>query len=135
MTYQVISKIQEGILDDITGSLIVENYLWNVETLSWEPATKGTGIGQIVSVDNWPASISGPTVHVTDDPLSKYKITDMDETDSIAYYGFVDPDGKWFIRKFYQDLGIIRYAKGDSDYISNWNNRANLTYDYFYNVF
>ncbi len=41
-------------------------YLWNPETLCWEASTKGSGAGQAVSVENFPAVISGASVPVND---------------------------------------------------------------------
>ncbi len=67
-----------------------------------------------------------------DDPLAKYKASDMDEA-SISYYGFLDADGNWYIMKITNTT--IRYAKGSSNYADNWNGRATLTYNYFSEVF
>jgi hypothetical protein len=39
--------------------------LWNTETLAWEASTKGSGAGEAVSVENFPAVISGASVPVT----------------------------------------------------------------------
>lgn len=40
-------------------------YLWNTETWEYEVATQGTGTGQPVSVENFPATLSGATVPVS----------------------------------------------------------------------
>jgi len=68
--------------------------------------------------------------------LQSYVASDS-ESGTTSYYGFVKSDGSWYIMKQEMNNGIFsyRFIKGDSDYETNWNNRASLTYDYFYNVF
>ena len=67
---------------------------------------------------------------ITDD----YQITEIDEG-VVAYYGFTNMDGAWFIMKENSDTGSFRYYKGDKGFSQNWNNRENLKYDYFYKIF
>jgi len=109
-------------------------YLWNPETLAWEPATTGPGTGDVVSVDNWPATLTGSQVPIqSDNPLNQYRISDIDTSGATQYFGYTNKDGEWYIMQLTDT--DVRYARGLSNYVSNWLNRANLTYDYFFNVF
>jgi hypothetical protein len=67
-------------------------------------------------------------------PTDGYKITEIDDASSPAYYGFVDKNGAWFIMRE-DSSGGYRYAKGSSNFAANWANRTSLTYDYFDAVF
>jgi len=66
-------------------------------------------------------------------PTDGYSITEIDDSGTDAYYGFVNKDGGWFILK--DSNGIYRYAKGSSSFSVSWAIRASLTYDYFNVVF
>lgn len=66
-------------------------------------------------------------------PTDGYNISKIDDASSPVYYGFVNKDGAWFIMK--EDEGTYLYARGDNNFSSNWNNRANLTYGTFDEVF
>ena len=69
-------------------------------------------------------------------PTSGYNITQIDDSNySATYYGFVNKDKSWFIMKENLQDSSYRYARGNSDFESNWNNRENLKYDYYYNLF
>ena len=110
--------------------------LWNTETWEYQSGTTGTGVGGLVSVENFPAVISGANIPISDalnDPTKHYKITDLDTAGTTKYFGYVDKDGNWYIMKLTDTQG--RYIKGVSDYINNWINRATLSYDYFNVVF
>lgn len=67
-------------------------------------------------------------------PLDGYRISEIDDS-TIAFYGFINKDGAWFIMKGDTDTGSFRYSRGDSNFPGNWTNRENLKYDYFSNVF
>ena len=67
-------------------------------------------------------------------PLDDYSISDVLNSD-ITFYGFVSKDGAWYIMRVDTQTGTFRYAKDSSSYSDNWNNRANLKYDLFDNVF
>ncbi len=74
-----------------------------------------------------------PTTGVPKYPTDGYQITEIDDS-TPTYYGYVNKEGAWFIRKEDMD-GSFRYTKGPSDFITNWTNRASLRYDYFNTVF
>jgi len=65
-----------------------------------------------------------------------YTIADLDETGP-NYYGFVDHKGNWYIMKETTSGSTKSYGyqKGDSDYSTEWTNRASGTYQTFDSVF
>lgn len=67
-------------------------------------------------------------------PTDAYGITQIDDQSSPAYYGFVNKEGEWYITQE-DSSGSYRYARGGSDFQSNWSNRATLSYNYFNSVF
>lgn len=67
------------------------------------------------------------------DPLAKYKISDLDEAGSTKYYGNLAADGSWYILSLTSTAA--RYAKGTSAYSTAWSGRAGLSYGYFDAVF
>lgn len=85
----------------------------------------------IVSVKN----IAGEKIDPAEShPTDGYEITEIDDTSSPAYYGFLKKNGYWYIMKE-DSTGAYRYSKGTSDFSTNWTNRASLTYNYFNTVF
>lgn len=67
-------------------------------------------------------------------PTDGYSISEIDDN-IIAYFGFTNKDGAWFIMREDAETGAIRYTKADSNFPGNWSNRGNLKYDYFGNIF
>jgi hypothetical protein len=67
-------------------------------------------------------------------PLDGYRINQIDDSE-IAYYGFTNKDGAWFILRSDDTTGDFRYVKGSSGFSTSWGTRASLTYDYYNNVF
>ena len=76
---------------------------------------------------------------------AKYQVADTDTLNLVKYYGFTDKDGNWYILR--EDKSVApteyRYANasnngGPPDYetatTGAWDDRANLTYDYFHNL-
>jgi len=70
----------------------------------------------------------------TASPTDGYKITEIDNG-LVGYYGFTNKDGGWFIMKEDTNSGSFRYTKGASNFPRNWDNRTNLKYDYFHDLF
>lgn len=74
-----------------------------------------------------------------EDPLAGYQITDADESTATKYYGYANKNGHWYILK--ESSGSYRYAKGaplqngGGLYVDAWNNKNNLEYDYYFEVF
>lgn len=67
--------------------------------------------------------------------LKNYKLADYADASNPTYVGAVNTKGHWYIKKIDDVAGTIRWTRGDSDYPTNWTNRASLSYDYLYNVF
>lgn len=67
-------------------------------------------------------------------PTDGYNITEIDDSSTPIYYGYVNKDGAWFIIKEGSD-GTYRYAKGSSGFSTNWTNRSSLSYGYFDEIF
>ncbi len=66
-------------------------------------------------------------------PTHGFYISEIDDS-TIAYFGFVNKLGQWFIMR--QDIdNAYRYSRGDSNFSAAWTKRTLLTYDYFDNVF
>jgi len=78
---------------------------------------------------------------VNTDPTVGYQIADTDDASNPKYYGFVNSKGAWYILRENTSTKTYRYATGIPDkenggglYTDAWNDRANLTYGYFYEV-
>ena len=91
-----------------------------------------TGPG-IISIKDTSGALIDPAIKT---PTDGYKISEVDDSSSPAYYGFIDKTGAWFIMKE-ESSGAYRYTKGDSGFSSNWENRrsSSLTYGYFDAIF
>jgi hypothetical protein len=68
--------------------------------------------------------------------IQGYVASDIDVA-SPSYYGFLDAEGNWYIMKAVVtgDVTAYTFAKGTSDYATNWTNRAALTYAVYNVVF
>ncbi len=66
--------------------------------------------------------------------LEGYRIAEFDDNE-VAYYGFTNSNGKWYVMKVDTQNGNFRYSAGDSNFPSSWENREKLNYDYYNNVF
>lgn len=67
-------------------------------------------------------------------PTDGYEISELDDAQVPAYYGFVNKDGAWYIAKEGSG-GDYRYTRGSNNFATGWSNRVSATYDYFNNVF
>ena len=67
--------------------------------------------------------------------LNGYAISDSDTAVDPMYFGYINNAGEWYIMKQGIAGGTFRYAKGSSDYTTNWTGRAGLTYQYFNQTF
>lgn len=81
---------------------------------------------------------SGTTIDPSEKhPTDGYNITEIDDSGLDTYYGYVNKDGAWFIRKELS-TGAYRYIKGSSDFTNattGWPNRTSLAYGYFNDIF
>lgn len=71
------------------------------------------------------------------DQTGPYFLADEDADTSTQYYGYVRPDGGWYIQRITTSGGdnLYRYAKGDSGYTAAWTDRTNQAYAYPDEVF
>ena len=79
---------------------------------------------------------AGKTIHPAEtQPTDAYRISEIDEEDETAFFGFTDTKGAWFIMKKEENSGSFRYTKGKANFAANWAGRKLLGYDYYHNVF
>ena len=115
----------------LVGSAGISLFVFSLFTKKAHAAFFGSvpGPGTVALKDTSGVQIDPAQNHPTDG----YKISQIDDS-SPAYYGFTNKDAAWFIMQ--EDSGgTYRYAKGSSNFPTNWTGRAGLTYDYFHNVF
>lgn len=135
---EVVRLKKEGVDIDrrmflkLIGSAGLSLFLFSLFTKRAEAAFFGSvpGPGAVTIKDSGGNKIDPAEKQPTDG----YKITDFDDS-TPSYYGFVNKDGAWYIQKEDTLTGTYRYAKGSSTYSDNWDDRENLSYDYFDNVF
>jgi hypothetical protein len=69
-------------------------------------------------------------------PLDGYNISDIDDSGTIRYFGFINKDGAWYILQEDTTNSTIRYRVGDSSYLAAWGVRASgSSYSLFNDVF
>lgn len=77
-----------------------------------------------------------PVPNFIQDPYIRYKAVDIFDdgvATSVKYYGFLTPEGNWYIIKNDPSASAktFRYAfGGENNYEDNWTNRTGLTYGY-----
>lgn len=74
--------------------------------------------------------LSFPVANTPTDPLIKYNPADLDDVPAVQYFGYTDNSGAWYVKRIDTSVApkTIRYSFGQSDYATNWTNRASLTY-------
>ena len=108
----------------------IKNLYFDTSLLAWV-----AGQQPLLHTENLEVSGSMEVTNFPDNPTTKYKASDIDDVGNPEYYGFLKNDGGWYILKI-TDGNNMRYCKGDTDYSTNWNNRATtLTYQLFHLVF
>ncbi|KKS77883.1 MAG: hypothetical protein UV74_C0002G0011 [Candidatus Woesebacteria bacterium GW2011_GWB1_43_14] len=130
-------KVDEDILDidkraflKLVGAAGLSLFLSSIFIKKAEAAFFGSDPGQVSLQD-----ASGNKINPAErQPTDGYRISEIDDS-VVAYYGFTNKDGAWFIMKEDTEAGSFRYAKGDSNLASVWDKRKNLKYDYYNNVF
>jgi hypothetical protein len=77
-----------------------------------------------------------PATADNQDIKASYSATDLDDTGSTKYYGFVRSNGAWYIMReeVVSSITQFRFASGTDNYVSSWTNRATLSYDYIFNT-
>ena len=113
-----------------TGLILFVMSIFNKNAGGLFPGIAPAGSGLTLLKDT-----AGNTINpAQNQPLDGYRISEVDDN-IIAFYGFINKDGAWFIMKGDEDTGSFRYARGNSDFPNNWARRENLQYDYFYKLF
>lgn len=71
-----------------------------------------------------------PVANTPTDPLIYYLPADIDDLGAVQYFGYTDNKGAWYVRKFDTSVSpkTLRFSFGQSNYTTNWTNRASLTY-------
>jgi len=87
--------------------LPVNLYGWNPVTEQWEKL---------------------PTSYI----YSDYELSDLDAAGVTKYYGYVAQNQNWYIEKV-TDIAV-RFKKGSGDYVTNWTNRADPPYSYYFEL-
>lgn len=90
-----------------------------------------------ISVKDTSGSVIDPAIKT---PTDGFKITEVDDTGSPAYYGFVDKTGAWFIMKedstATPNYSYVKGTGGVGDtFAAKWLLRGSLSYGYFDTVF
>ncbi len=116
----------------LIGSAGLSVFFFSIFTKRAEAAFFGSvpGPGTVSLKDTSGAKID-PAVK---QPTDGYKISEIDDASSPAYYGFVHKTGAWFIQRE-ESSGAYRYTKGSSAFSTNWTGRAGLSYNYFHIIF
>lgn len=99
----------------------IESLVFGNQNIAQAPAATGNP-----PADKTSAAVASPT--------ESYNISEVDD-DIIAYYGFINKEGAWYIMQGDTNSGSFRYAKGKSNFPDNWKSRQQLKYDYFHKVF
>jgi len=83
--------------------------------------------------NDYDASNPLPIQDNTNAALAGYELSGGDDNNRM--YGYVKTNGAWYIQKFDSSNDTYLYVKGNSDFATNWGNRASLSYGYFNEVF
>lgn len=68
-------------------------------------------------------------------PTDAYGINNTEDTGTYKYFGFEDSSGAWYIMRKTIATNTYQYAKGASNYLTAWTNRASQTYDTYGGTF
>ncbi len=131
-------KKTETVIISGTGGQTVNITLEEVSDFVYDPPPQDrTNLTQTIPLhyDGEKITRQRPFPVMNENVTDKYRPADDDDNGNPEYYGFTDRFGNWYIEKFDSDNGSHRYARGSSDYITNWNNRTDLGYNYFHDVF
>lgn len=132
MTDPEVSDVNRRLFLKLIGSAGVSAFLFSIFTDKAQASFFGSmPVPGAMTVKNTSGQAIDPAEK---QPTDGYEISEIDDSTSPAYYGFVHKTGAWYISQE-GSTGSYRYVKGGSDFPSAWTNRATLTYDYFDNVF
>jgi hypothetical protein len=96
----------------VDGRIRSEMFFWNSDTLAWEAVSLESMMGT----------------------YPDYELSDIEigEDGDPSYYGHVDADENWYIEKVTETE--VRFKKGSGDYVTNWTNRADPPYSYYFDL-
>lgn len=118
----------------LIGSVGLSLFIFSIFTKRSENVLFGKALG-LESGSMSLQDVNGKTINPAEQqPTDGYQICEIDESDA-TYFGYTNNRGNWYIMKQDLDTGSFRYSRGENNFPGNWDKRANLTYDYFYNVF
>ena len=122
-----------------THTFVVSGFYLN-QDITLEKRTRAEGVSDISpmaiihSVGRKPITEDNPLpIFDKTDLLKDYALSGGDDTNLI--YGYVNKKGAWYIQKFNSDTKTYKYVKGSVSFSDNWENRTNLTYSFFNEVF
>lgn len=75
---------------------------------------------------------NGLATEAKQNPLSAYQSAGMDITANPYYFGYINSNGAWYIKKIDTTSGVL-FCRGDSGYETAWAGKDGLTYG-LYNV-
>jgi hypothetical protein len=110
--------------------LNVQNNVYDASplVLAWVPMTQ-----PLVSTDT--LTVSGSMSVTNFPPTSNYKLSGLDASGDPVYFGYLDPDGNWYIMQLSVGGGTSLYVKGAAGFLAAWGNRAIQSYEYYNVVF
>lgn len=124
----IFPEVQKSVLVDSDGREIDFEKISEKLGKSLASAPQFVGAGGGISTGVAKES----TLQTLQDPLLKYKVSDLDEG-ATSYYGFLDLTGGWYIMELTSTTA--RYIKGTSGYSTAWSNRIGLNYGYYNAIF
>lgn len=93
---------------------------------------------EVTAVKEAIEGIRFPIPNFIQDPFIQYKPADIDDASTPKYYGFIDPNGHWYIMK--EESSTYRYASGtgngdeSNQYPAKWTDRASHNYTYLSSI-
>lgn len=145
----LLVEIMPVIPDQLDGNELVDNFKRSVEkslVVNTENVIQEAKIPdevvQLLELQGRSIAILKNRIEVKPDPvitLENYKPHDQDQVTAkalkISWFGFVDPNGKWYILCQNGRDHTQRYAAGINDYREAWITRQEQKYDYLNEAF
>lgn len=75
------------------------------------------------------------TAVATNDPFNGYGLYAWNDDSTNFYAMYQNASGAWIIIKIVDATGVTTYSTGSSDALTNWTNRASLTYQDYSSTF
>lgn len=118
----------------VVSGMFIEENITLVLRIAVENIVGYPAMSILHSVGKIPITLDNPLpVSEENDLLKGYELSGGDDDNRI--YGYIDKKGRWYIQKYVSADKTYKYIKGSGSFLNNWNNRINLTYDFFNEVF